>query len=125
MVHVCLMVSILLYAYLMSMVPGQAPGSLDTTLFWAPGAMSVIGLCLGQFIRSQKLRPAFERLQTKPDDPPSLAQWRIGVIVSDCLAETVALCGFAIHMLGATNRHVTPFFVVAFAAMILWWPRRP
>lgn len=124
-VHISLMVSILLYIYVMRIIPPQSTQLHDPFLFWMLCATSVVCLASGQAIRSRKLGTAFEILQTRPDDPHALGQWRIGVIVSDCLAEAVALFGFVIRMLGGTTRQVAPFFVAGALAMLIWWPRRP
>jgi hypothetical protein len=94
-------------------------------MLWSLAACAAVGLAAGQAIRSRYLRPAFETLRVRPDDPGSLVGWRKGVLFSDCLAEATVLYGFVIHMLGGADREVAPFFVAGAAAMILWWPKMP
>jgi hypothetical protein len=124
-IHLCLVVSVVLYLFMMKIMELPNSGPPSASIFWSLCVESVLALGFGQSIRSKKLGAAFEALQTKPDDPAALAQWHAGVIISDCLAESVALCGLAIHYLGGTSRQVAPFFVAGFLALLLWWPRRP
>jgi len=124
-VHACLIVSILLYVFLMKLLQLPNTESPSTNLVWGLAIESVVTLGVGFSIRSRKLSAAFQTLRVNPNDPGALAQWRTGAIISDALAESVALCGFVIHYLGGTSRQAAPFFAAGFLAMLLWWPRRP
>lgn len=124
-IHVTLIISILLYVEVMHLIPGRYSEWLNYRLLYEFGALSLACLASGQAMRARELPGAFETLRVNPNDKRALERWRFGVIVGDTLAEAVALYGFAIHMLGGTNRQVAPFFVAAMAAMIVWWPRRP
>ena len=124
-VHGSLMLSMVLYVVVMRMIPAQNAEPLSSGMLWTLGGCAAVGLAAGQAIRLRHLRPAFETLRVKPDEPGALVGWRKGVLVSDCLAEASVLYGFVIHMLGGTDRQVVPFFIAGGAAMILWWPKRP
>jgi hypothetical protein len=115
----------LLYVYMMRMIPADPSKTLNPTLLWALCLVGIYCLGMGQLMRSKHLRLAFETLRAKPDDAASLARWRAGVIISDALAEAVVLCGFVIHMLGGTSREVAPFFIAGVTAMLIWWPKQP
>lgn len=99
---------------------------LDIRVIWlallANGLM-VVGIAL--FFRFKMLQPAAETLRAKPDDQAALARWINGNILSSVLAETIALFGFALRFIGGTHSQALPFYVVAIALMLVWWPRRP
>jgi hypothetical protein len=73
----------------------------------------------------QEIRPAFDTLQLRPDDPAALQQWRTGAILTAVLLEAVALYGFALRFLGASLKVSVPFYLVGIALMLLWWPQKP
>jgi hypothetical protein len=124
-IHLALMVSMLLYLYIMRMVPAGPSEMLNPTFLWALYITAVATLGMGQWMRSKQLPIAFETLRTKSDDAASLGRWRTGVIISDALAEAVVLYGFTVHMLGGTAKEVAPFFIAGLAAMLIWWPKQP
>jgi F0F1-type ATP synthase membrane subunit c/vacuolar-type H+-ATPase subunit K len=76
-------------------------------------------------VRIKMVRLAAETLQTQPNDSAALVRWRTGIIASFVLAETIMLFGFALRFFGGTLLQVTPFYAVAIALMLLWWPRLP
>jgi hypothetical protein len=124
-IHVALMVSMLLYVYIMWMIPAKSSETLDPTFLLTLDLVGISSVGVAKRIRSKCLRPAFETLRTKPDDAASLGRWRVGVIVSDALAEAVVLYGFVVHLLGGTISQVAPFFSAGLAAMVFWWPQQP
>ena len=124
-IHLALMVSMLLYVFIMRMMPANPSEMLNPRFIWALYATAAVTLAAGQWMRSKQLRIAFETLRTKPDDTASLARWRVGVIISDVLAEATVLYGFVIHLLGGTATEVAPLFIAGVTAMLIWWPKQP
>ena len=124
-IHGALFCSILLYVVVIVQISPQDPRGNATVLLTPLGILSVLILGIAFFVRSRKIRPAFETLQTKPDDAESLRRWRVGALVSAALAESVVLYGVAIHFMGGTGRQAAPFFIAGAVAMLAWWPRRP
>ena len=90
-------------------------------LVFALVAFSDVGIAL--FIRSRKVRASEEKLRTQPNDPGALNQWRVGMITSCVLAETIALLGFVLRILGAEWKLAGAFFAFAVLLMLLWMPR--
>jgi len=123
--HVTLLVSIALYLDVIRTMPAKPAALLDNDFFFSLGTVAMAILGYAQAIRLRRLRPTLETLRMKPDDAQSLAQWRYIVILCDCLAESVALFGIAIHFLGGTYWQVVPFFIVGGGAMLAWWPTGP
>jgi hypothetical protein len=117
--------AIVLYAYFVRIIPASSSEPLSPVFLWSLGILSVVELAVGQAVRSKFIQPAFETLRTKPDDVTSLNRWRMGVIVSDCLAMSVVLYGLMIHLLGGTDRQVAPFLAAGAVAMLFWWPKQP
>lgn len=124
-VHGALLVSIVLYGFILWKLPAQKPQRVDASMLIALGALAVVMIAIGMGVRAKFVREAFETLRTKPDDAESLAHWRKGDIVSAALAEAIVLYGVAIHFIGGSTRQVAPFFVVGALVMLLWWPQRP
>jgi hypothetical protein len=124
-VHGSLMSAVLLYLYVMRLVPAQPSQELDAKVPLLLGVVALVELAVGASIRSRKLRTAFETLRKVPDDVRALGQWRQGVIISDSLAMAVVLFGVALHFLGAPSLQVASFFAVGAVALLLWWPRQP
>jgi hypothetical protein len=71
------------------------------------------------------MQPALEALRVDPEDALGLKNWRFASVLSGVLAEGVALLGFLIYFMGGTVAQSAVFFAAGFAAMLLWWPRRP
>lgn len=123
--HGTLMCTIILYVYVLSVIPALSLQTLSSHLPWELGIVAAIEIAIAVVLRMRRLEPAFEALRSNPDDVAALSQWRGAVITSDALAEGVVLYGVAIHFIGGTSRQIIPFFVAGSVLMILWWPRRP
>ena len=63
-------------------------------------------------------------LADQPEDTAALSV-AYGYIMTYSLCETVALFGFVLSFMGFTLSEVAPFYVVGFALMLLFGPRRP
>lgn len=95
------------------------PGTLKWALLAVSGASAVSVLYL-----------RFSRIPTITDSPTTdpaqqLAQMRGLYLVSFALAESVALYGFLLRMLGASRADAVPFFVTAVVLFLLCYPRLP
>jgi hypothetical protein len=124
-VHGALFVAVFLYFLIMRMIPVEGSAELNSGFVVGCAVVALIDLGIATMLRSRKLRPAFETLQTSPNDPEALAQWRQGSILSGAQAMSVVLFGVVLHFIGAPMWQAVSFFVVGTAAMLLWWPKRP
>jgi hypothetical protein len=120
--HAVSLLTMFLYIIVLRLIktPDQTvpPGIV---LAFAFAAFSNVGIAL--FIRSRKVQPSEEKLRTQPNDPGALNQWRVGMIISFVLAETIALLGFVLKFLGVEWKIAGAFFALAIFLMLLWMPR--
>lgn len=124
-VHGCLLCAVLAYVFVMHFIPVERSEELDSKFVVGCAIIALLDLAIATVVRSRKLRPALQTLQTTPNDARALALWRQGSILSGVQAMTVALFGMALHFVGAPTWQVTSFFVVGAAVMLLWWPHKP
>ena len=124
-VHGALLVSMLLYALIMWMVPST---TYDKPPLVEVEALIVIGVALigaGIWMRRKNIDSAFETLRTKPNDAGALQKWRQGAIQSAVMAEALVLFSVAMHFMGGNRVEVAGFWVAGVAAMLVWWPQQP
>lgn len=122
--HSVFMLTMLMYMLVLHMIP-HTVASIDPLTYWVMAVVGAGCYAASLFFRSRKIIPAIEALRVRPDDFAALASWRVGLIFSDLLMECVFLFGFALYFVGATVSQVTPFFSIAFATMLFFFPKRP
>ncbi|MGA8220819.1 MAG: hypothetical protein WB780_04130 [Candidatus Acidiferrales bacterium] len=127
--HIRILHTILLFTLIVYPIVAEKIGphqSRDISVIWLSIlAVSLIVCGIAFYFQFKRVRPAAERLQVQPDDASALVRWRAGNIVSFVLVEAVMLYGFALRFLGGTLQQSLPFYVVAIALMLMWWPQRP
>jgi hypothetical protein len=123
--HGTLLFSMLLYIAVAEKILTLPPRAVERTFFTGMAVSCVSVIVIAVFLRFKILGSALDTLRSTPNDPASLAQWRRGVIVSDVLAESAVLFGFALRFTGATMEESLPFYLAGVGLMVLWWPRRP
>jgi hypothetical protein len=127
--HIRILHAILLFTMVLDPVIAEKIGSHqphDVHVIWLSYLILVLIVCgIAFYFQIKRVRPAAQTLQTQPDNAPALVRWRAGNIVSFVLAESVMLYGFALRFMGATLQQSLPFYVVAIALMLVWWPQRP
>ncbi len=124
-IHGVILLAMFLYVYGAEVVIAHQTKEVNNVFPLAFGCISLMVIGVAQYFRMTKIRPAFETLQSTPDDVTALQRWRFGGILTVVLMETVALFGFALQMLGAPLKTALPFYAVGIGLMLFWWPRRP
>jgi F0F1-type ATP synthase membrane subunit c/vacuolar-type H+-ATPase subunit K len=123
--RIALLVSVALYVIAGERVaPNPAPPpNRNLYFFLTLGALTIVGMIFAVWrlfvLRSETM------LADQPGDPAALKRWWTGYIFTYALCETVVLCGFVLRFVGFTLSEVAPFYVVGFALMLLFSPRRP
>jgi hypothetical protein len=121
-VRIALLVSIALYVFVGERI--SRPGAPDRNLYFAVTlvAITTVGMIFAVWrlfvLRSEAT------LADHPEDASALKRWRAGYIYTYALCETLALFGFVLRFMGFTLSEVAPFYVVGFALMLLFSPRR-
>ena len=124
-VHGALLVSMLLYALILWVVPSTTPDKPPLVEIEALILIGVVLIGAGIWLRKKNIDSAFETLRTKPNDPEALQSWRQGAILSAVLAEVLVLFSVAIHFMGGNRVEVGGFWIAGAAAMLVWWPQQP
>jgi F0F1-type ATP synthase membrane subunit c/vacuolar-type H+-ATPase subunit K len=124
-VRIALLVSIALYVFIGERIGRNTQSTPDRNVYFAITlfAITTVGMTFAVWrlfvLRSEVI------LADQPEDTAALKRWRTGYIITYTLCETVALFGFVLRFMGFTLSEVAPFYVVGFALMLLFSPRRP
>jgi F0F1-type ATP synthase membrane subunit c/vacuolar-type H+-ATPase subunit K len=123
-VRIALLVSIALYVFLGERIERSITRAPDRNVYFAITlvAITTVGMVFAVWrlfvLRSEAI------LADHPEDATALKRWRTGYIFTYALCETVALFGFVLRFMGFTLSEVAPFYVVGFALILLFSPRR-
>jgi F0F1-type ATP synthase membrane subunit c/vacuolar-type H+-ATPase subunit K len=124
-VRIALLVSIALYVFIGERIEQSTSGAPDRNFYFAITlfAITMVGMTFAVWrlfvLRSEVI------LADHREDTAALKRWRTGYIITYALCETLALFGFVLRFIGFTLSEVAPFYVVGFALMLLFGPRRP
>jgi hypothetical protein len=124
-VRIALLVSIALYVFVGERIERSTQSAPDRNFYFAITlfAITTVGMTFAVWrlfvLRSEVI------LANQPEDTAALKRWRTGYIITYTLCETVALFGFVLRFMGFTLSEVAPFYVVGFALLLLFSPRRP
>ena len=91
-------------------------------VFAAVAAMNVV---LAFILRKSLAGGAEERLRSSPGDAAAAASWQSGNIVSFALAESVALFGLVLRMMGGSTEQAAGFYAAGIGLLLIFWPRAP
>jgi hypothetical protein len=102
------------------------PATKDVTAIF-PAILSVAAICMiaALVIRSRIVGPALDQLRQDTTGSASARKWFAGSLVTFCLADAVALFGFALRMIGAGRARCSLFYIVAIAGLVIFIPQRP
>jgi F0F1-type ATP synthase membrane subunit c/vacuolar-type H+-ATPase subunit K len=123
-VRIALLVSIALYVFIGERIERSTSGASDRNFYFAITlfAITTVGMTFAVWrlfvLRSEVI------LADQPEDTAALKRWRTGYIITYTMCETLALFGFVLRFMGFTLSEVAPFYVVGFALMLLFGPRR-
>jgi F0F1-type ATP synthase membrane subunit c/vacuolar-type H+-ATPase subunit K len=124
-VRIALLVSIVLYVSIGERIERSTSGAPDRNIYFVVTlvAITTVGIIFAVWrlcvLRSEVI------LADQPEDTAALKRWRTGYIITYTLCETVVLFGFVLRFMGFTLSEVAPFYVVGFALLLLFGPRRP
>jgi hypothetical protein len=123
-VRIALLVSIVLYVSIGERIERSTSGAPDRNIYFVVTlvAITTVGIIFAVWrlfvLRSEVI------LADQPEDTAALKRWRTGYIITYTLCETVVLFGFVLRFMGFTLSEVAPFYVVGFALLLLFGPRR-
>lgn len=118
------LLSIALYAMVGEMVGPSSAADLGV-VHQAMLVAAVITGAAAVFVRRMLAGKAEEVLRLHSEDAAALGRWRAGQLVGFALAESVALYGLVLRILGGSLRDAAPFYGGAALLLLVFWPKRP
>lgn len=124
-VRIALLVSIALYVFIGERIERSTSAAPDRNIYFVVTlvAITTVGIIFAVWrlfvLRSETT------LADRAEDTTALKRWCRGYIFTYALCETVAMFGLVLRFMGFTLSEVAPFYVVGFALMLLFGPRRP
>lgn len=122
MIHAVLISALGLYAYLGERMAGKNTGGFSAPILYCFILVNCLDLLLAYYFRRTKLFPALEELRRDPKSLGALKSWRFSTILTMVLLLSIGLYGFALRFMGAPQRIVWPFYLVALSFFLIWRP---
>src|SRR5687767_870096 len=121
-IHFAMMASVLTLVAVGEAAGPQEPENVGIMLgvFAAVAAMNVV---LVFILRKSLSSSAQDRLRSDPGDAAAAASWQAGHIVSFALAESVALFGLVLRMIGGSTEQAAGFYAAGLGLLLILWPR--
>jgi hypothetical protein len=114
------LITILGYAYVAEL--SSAPAAVvQPVMIGTFSILAVLIVVIAFAFRRRLLPSAIESLQR--GDANGVGRWRTANIFSMVLAESVALFGLVLRIMGGSRRVAWPFFIVAIILLLVWTPR--
>ena len=124
-IHLAMMAPIFVYAIIAERVVQPNATPPDMMLVWILAAMSV-AMALGSLaVRSALVTRNADILRTDAANTSAIGRWIMGSIVAFALAESIALYGLVLRILGVQREYAFGFYAVSFVTLLLLTPRDP
>lgn len=95
------------------------------TLALALGFFAVCEIPALLFFRQSFVGSSAEKLRENADDAAALKKFRIGYVGCFCMCFAIAVYGLVLRVMGTPMTWAAPFFVVAFALLLMLRPVPP
>jgi hypothetical protein len=118
--QVAIIVSVLLFIFVLHVIH-PAPQNVDSFLQLAI-VCCAIASALSGFILQRMLLNAPSRPSSTTQNSTPRARWFTGHVIRFATAESVALFGFVLRMMGSTSNLVSVLFAGSLLLLILWQP---
>ena len=125
-IHAAFVVTWFLFIFLVFRII-QAPTSMNNVPTIFPIVLGFV--CVSEVIVAMLLRARFidaskAVLQRESENKGALAKWRVGNLLSFCIAETITLFGFLLKLLGFGWNTAAAFFACGLVLLLLWAPQK-
>jgi hypothetical protein len=118
--QITFIVSVVLFYYVMSMIPPTAH-AVNTSMQSAI-VLCAIAFVLVGFIGQRVFQRAPSQSLSEKQNPSLLTRWFAGHLMRFATAESVALFGVVLHMLGSSSSLVTTMFASSIVLLMIWQP---
>lgn len=123
--HAAMLASVFLYIALVEFFLRPTPREPNMVFVGTFLAVSITSCFVALFFRKSYVEASVEALRSNPEDAAAVRRWRLGVVVSVALAESVVLFGFVLRMIGTPVQYCAVFYVLAVLMMVILTPQRP
>jgi uncharacterized membrane protein len=115
-----MIVSVLMFIYILHIIH-PAPHSVNALLQWSIVFCAIASALMGFIVQRMMLRAPSQSLPATENSTP-LRQWFAGHVLRFATAESVALFGVVLRMMGSSSILVTVLFVSSLLLLLLWQP---
>jgi hypothetical protein len=115
-----MIVSVLMFIYILHVIH-PAPHSVNATVQWSILFCAMGSALMGFIVQRRMLRAPSQSLPAT-DNSTLFRPWFAGHVLRFATAESVALFGVVLRMMGSTSILVTVLFVSSLLLMLLWQP---
>jgi hypothetical protein len=112
--------SVLMFIYVLHIIH-PTPHSVNASLQWSIIFCAIASALMGFIVQRMMLRAPSQSLPATKDST-LLRQWFTGHMIRFATAESVALFGFVLRMMGSSSILVTLLFVSSLLLLLLWQP---
>jgi hypothetical protein len=119
-VQCAIIVSVLMFIYVLHIIQPAAQ-SVSATMQWTIVLCAIVSALMGFIVQRIFLRAPSPSLPVKPNSTPR-SRWFAGHIIRFATAESVALFGIVLHMLGSSSILVTVMFASSLILLLIWQP---
>ncbi|HUD73891.1 MAG TPA: hypothetical protein VMQ76_02385 [Terracidiphilus sp.] len=115
-----MIVSVLMFIFVLKVIH-PAPHSVSASFQWSIVFCAVASALMGFIVQRMLLRARSKSLPAAQSPDPR-GPWLSGHIIRFATAESVALFGFVLRMMGSTSILVAVLFVTSLLLLLLWQP---
>jgi hypothetical protein len=119
-VQISFIISVGLFYYVISMIHPTA-NAVNSPMQSAIVLCAIVSAYSGFWLQQRFLRIRSQSLPTESKSTP-LSRWFAGHILRFATAESVALYGLVLHMLGSSSTLVNVMFICSLLLLLLWQP---
>jgi len=113
-------VSVLFFYYVISMIHPTA-NAVNSSMQTAIVLCAIASVLMGFIVQRMMQRAPSQSLLEKRNSS-LLARWKVGHIIRFATAESVALYGVVLHMLGSSSTLVNVMFICSLLLLLIWQP---
>jgi hypothetical protein len=115
-----MIVSVLMFIYALHIVH-PAPHTVNASMQWSIVFCAIASALMGFIVQRMMLRAPSQSIPAT-NNSTLLRPWFAGHVLRFATAESVALFGFALRMMGSSSILVTVLFVSSLLLLLLWQP---
>ncbi|MGP8269695.1 MAG: hypothetical protein ACLQLH_06475 [Terracidiphilus sp.] len=115
-----MIVSVLMFIYVLHIIH-PVPHGVNASLQWSIVCCAIVSALVGFIVQRMMLRAPSQSLPAT-DNSTLLRPWFAGHVLRFATAESVALFGFVLRMMGSSSILVTVLFVSSLLLLLLWQP---